>query len=115
MNSGLVDFIQSLSTSDPLKLTAEDIKLIRWYIKTDGCTAVPDFYVDECIKHDFYYRTHVGFDGRLITRADADRNFRLGIQSKSILGVCSPVSWWRWFFVRLLAKRAWEQHRTGCF
>lgn len=113
MNSELVDFIQCLSTHDPEKLTSEDIKLIRWYIKTDGCTGVPDFYLEECIKHDFYYRTHVGFDGRLISRSDADKLFRQGIQRKSFLGVLSPMAWWRWLFVRLLAARAWER-RTGC-
>lgn len=109
MNSALIDLIESLSTSDPAKLTKLDIDKIRWFIKSDGCTDVPDFYVEECIKHDFYYRTHHDFSGKLIRKQTADLLFRQGIQNKSNLGKFSPLSWERWLFVTILpqAHRAW--------
>lgn len=113
MNSDLIDFIESLSTSDPEKLTAQDIDKIRWFIKSDGCTDVPDFYVEECIKHDFYYRTHHDFSGRLIRKKDADIRFRRGIQNKSNLGVMSPISWERWLGVALFGTKAWER-KSSC-
>ena len=110
MNSYLIDFIESLSTSDPNKLTSVDIDKIRWFIKSDGCSGVPDIYVAECIKHDFYYRTHHDFSGKLIRKTEADRLFRIGIQLKSKLGVFSPLSWGRWLGVTFLpqAHRAWN-------
>lgn len=121
----LKEFIDNLSTSNHLDLTPTDIKNIKLYINSDGCTGVPDFYVDECIKHDFYYRTHTDFTGKLISKEDADTRFRLGIQNKSKLnklnfwkfrfGVLSPVSWIRYLGVRFhpAAKSAWEGS-TSC-
>ena len=111
MNSDLIDFVESLSTSDPSKLTPADIDKIRWYIKSDGCSGVPDICVDECVKHDFYYRTRHDFSGRLIRREYADLLFRRGLQRQSRLGVLSPMSWWRWLAVRAFpqARRAWER------
>ena len=104
MNSDLIDFIESLSTSDPDRLTPADIDKIRWYIKSDGCSGVPDLYVEECIKHDFYYRTKHDFSGRLIRKKEADLRFRRGIQRKSKLGVMSPLSWERWLGVTCLPQ-----------
>lgn len=101
---GLID---SLSTNDPSKLTDEDMQKIRFFVHSDGCTNVPNFRKDECYKHDFYYRTHVDFSGRVIRRKDADALFRLGLQSKSWFGEFDPMSWWRWLAVRLFAARAW--------
>ena len=82
MNSDLIDFISSLSTSDPEKLTATDIDKIRWYIKSDGCTGVPDICVEECIKHDFYFRTGVDFSGKLISFKDSNLRFFKGLWRK---------------------------------
>lgn len=113
MNSDLIDFIESLSTSDPNKLTATDIDKIRWFVKSDGCSKVADIFVEECIKHDFYYRTHHDFSGRLIRKQDADLRFRRGIQNKSKLGIFSPISWERWLGVVLFANSAWHSNR--CF
>lgn len=113
MNSNLIDFIESLSTSDPNALTATDIDKIRWFIKSDGCSKVPDIFVEECIKHDFYYRTHHDFSGRLIRKQDADLRFRRGIQNKSKFGILSLLSWWRWLGVVLFAHAAWNSKR--CF
>lgn len=103
----LLDLIKELSTSDHLSMTDGDCKLIRYYVHSDGCSRVPDLYVSECYKHDFYYRTHHDFEGKLITRAEADRRFRLGIQHKSGCGVFNLLSWWRWAAVRLWASGAW--------
>jgi len=111
MLSELIDLVESLSTSDPMKLSKKDLDKIRWFIKSDGCTGVPDFYVDECIKHDFYYRTKHDFSGRLIRRKTADLNFRLGIQNKSKLGRFDLLAWIRWGGVRLLGGSAWEGKR----
>lgn len=110
MNSDLIAFIESLSTSDPAKLTPADIDKIRWYIKSDGCSGVPDIYVAECIKHDFYYRTHHDFSGKLIRKERADCLFRRGLQRRSPFGVFSIMSWWRWAAVAFLpqAHKAWE-------
>lgn len=113
MNSDLIDFIESLSTSNPDRLTVADIDKIRWFIQSDGCSGVPDFFVEECIKHDFYYRTHHDFSGRLIRKKDADLRFRRGIQNKSKIGAMSPLSWWRWLGVTLFASKAWDSKR--CF
>ena len=103
----LPGLIESLSTSDPLKLTDNDMQKIRFFVHSDGCTKVPNFRKDECYKHDFYYRTHVDFSGHVIRRRDADKLFRLGLQSKSWFGEFDPMSWWRWLGVRLFGAKAW--------
>ena len=110
MHSDLAEFIKCLSTDDHFGLSDSDVTLVRWFIRSDGCTKVPDYFLPECIKHDFYYRTHIGFDGKVLTRAEADRRFRLGIQKRSQFGVLSPVSWVRWAGVRLFAQAAWDRH-----
>lgn len=107
--SNLAEFLATLSTTDEAALMADDIKRISQYIQSDGCTGVPEFYHAECVKHDFYYRTHVDFAGMAITKSVADKRFRKGIQRKSWLGVLSPMSWWRWLGVQFpAAQRAWE-------
>ena len=104
----LADFIANLSNTDPKLLTKSDITNIKLYIDSDGCTGVPDFYKEECIKHDFYYRTHHNFEGKLITRDIADKLFLEGIRNKSKLGKFSPMAFWRYLGVRLCGKSAWE-------
>ena len=103
----LVEFIANLSTTDPRLLTKADITNIKLYIDSDGCTGVPDFYKEECIKHDFYYRTHHNFAGKLITKEEADKLFLVGIQSKSKFGKFSPMALWRYLGVKLFGKSAW--------
>lgn len=110
--SNLADFIDSLSTSDPLKLTKDDIKNIRLYIDSDGCTGVPDFYKEECIKHDFYYRTHHGFDRKMMTKNEADLAFMRGIQAKSKFGKYSPMALWRYLGVKLFGGSAWQGEKS---
>jgi hypothetical protein len=80
----------------------------------DGCTGVPEFFHLCCLEHDFAYRTGLCprdyYLGRYTRtdRAATDRRFRLCIQSQSKLGKWSPLSWWRWAGVRLLAGKAWK-------
>lgn len=109
----LEDFLQALSTRDPDIFTDADWNLIRFYTRSDGCTRVTNLHVRACYEHDFYYRTHHDFEGKLITRAEADRRFRLGIQKKSGCGVWNLLSWWRWAGVRLCASGAWYK-RDSC-
>lgn len=110
MNSDLVHFVRSLSTTDPEKLTAEDIEKIRWYIKSDGCTGVIDICVDECIKHDFYFRTGVDFSGRLITFEEANMLFFRGLwRKRQYFFACT-----RWLGVSFIpgARSAWASRRV---
>ena len=82
-------------------------------LESDGCTGVPDFYIECCYEHDIHYRTHKTLEGQDITRAEADKQLRECIQSKSKLGIFNPMSWWRWLGVRLGAKTAWEKENKG--
>lgn len=108
----LLEFIENLSTSNPLKLTKADVMNIKLYIDSDGCTGVPDFYKEECIKHDFYYRTHHNFKGELISKNQADLLFMQGIQSKSQFGKFSPMALWRYIGVKLFGGKAWEGNES---
>lgn len=99
----------SLSTIIWTDLTEEDLQRVYEAIESDGCTGVPDFYLCSCIKHDFWYCTHRDFDGNEITRAEADARFRKDIQSRSLYGPLSPMSWWRWLAVRIFGKKPWNK------
>lgn len=105
----ILKFTSGLTTYDYRKLTKRDIKRIKKFICSDGCTGVPEFYQESCIVHDFWYRTHRNLDGSEITRAQADAGLRLMIQDRSPLGKLSPVSWWRWMGVRVFASKAWAE------
>ena len=70
-------------------------------IKSDGCTGVLDWRVDCCYEHDVYYHDGRDLDGTPISRAEADRRFRLCNQARSPFGVWSPFAWWRWAGVRV--------------
>lgn len=118
----LLEFLSALSTSDCNEFTATDCELIRFYVKSDGCTNVVDIFLQACIEHDFYYRTHHDFEGKLISRREADRRFRLRIQglSKRYVGRLKPlilvagffISWERWLGVRVFALPAWVGRKT---
>ena len=108
----LPDFLQALSTNDPDKFTSTDWALVRFYVRSDGCTRVPDIYVKSCWEHDFYFRTHHDFCGHVISFREANRRFRIRIQRLSRFGVCSPVSWWRWLGVALLGRSAWAGKKS---
>lgn len=106
--------LSKLSSDDPDKFTQHDWDLVHAYTKSDGCTGVVDFYLQACVEHDFYFRTHHDFSGRVISFYEANRRFRIRIQRLSRLGLISPMSWWRWIAVCSLpqAKQAWEGKRT---
>lgn len=99
----------TLTTINPLKLSPKDIEKIKDFICSDGCTGVPNFYIDACIIHDFYYRTHRNFLGIEITKSEADYIFRKVIQKESFFKALSPMSWWRWLGVKFFANKAWDE------
>lgn len=72
--------------------------------KSDGCTGVADFYIECCWYHDKLYQTGLDFNNQPVTRAEADRRFRLCMQSRSKLGRFSPMSWWRFSGVRIFGR-----------
>ena len=77
-------------------------------LNADGCSGVPDFYLDACLEHDTHYRTHQWLDTEPIFKSEADARFRQVIQSRSIFGVMSPMSWWRWVGVKAFGQKAWN-------
>lgn len=103
-------FLQKLSTSDPNQFTDSDWDLIHAYTRSDGCTGVIDFYIRACIEHDFYFRTHHDFEGRLISFTEANMRFMRRIQKLSKFGIFSPLAIERWLGVTLLPQshKAWE-------
>lgn len=103
------NFVVKLSTYDYREMTADDRLMIFDYIESDGCSVVPDFYKSCCIYHDFWYATHIDFDLTPISRAEADKRFRKCIQSKSVFGFFSPMSWWRYAGVRMFGSRPWKE------
>lgn len=83
-------------------------------IGSDGCSGVADFFVDVCYEHDIHYATHKDlFTHAALTKEDADRYLKWGIQFHSVFGRRSPMAWWRH---RALSKKkglglganAWE-------
>ena len=75
---------------------------VRWVAKemgSDGCTGVADWHLDACYEHDLHWRTGLTLDFKPITTAQANRRFRLVIQSRSWCGRLSPLSWLRWIGV----------------
>jgi hypothetical protein len=83
-------------------------------INSDGCSFVPDFYLIVCQEHDIHYAWHEDFyTGDDISKEDADRYLKWGIQFHSFFGRWSPMAWWRY---RALSKKkglglgqdAWE-------
>ena len=131
----LYEFIKDLKCSDEFEVSEEQIRLAFWYTRSDGCTGTLDLFREACIIHDFHYRTHHDLSGRIISRAEADRRFRMRIQKLSqprpdwlplqvkrnvvvvafcyYVGCASPIAWWRWTAVRCLGGRFWES-KTHC-
>ena len=90
-----------------------DIRIVANALKSDGCSHVVDIYKDCCLEHDVHYRTGKRLDDVPITRAQADAQLRRCIQSRSIFGKASPISWTRWLGVRLGGWWAWKKARKG--
>jgi len=83
-------------------------------IGSDGCSGVPDFYWIICLEHDIHYATHKDFfTGAPLTKEDADRYLKWGIQYHSSLGRQSPMALWRYWALSEkkgvgLGSGAWE-------
>ena len=107
-NDELWAFTNTLSTKEWRKFTEKDIADIALFINSDGCTGVPDFYLDCCIIHDWFYATHRDFNGNPKTKAFADKVLEECIRKESWLGKWSPMAWWRWQGVKHWANKAWE-------
>ena len=80
---------------------------------SDGCTGVTQAFHDCCFEHDVHYRTGMRLDGTPITRRAADAAFRRCIQSRSVFGKMSPMSWWRWLGVRVFGRGAYKGVEHG--
>lgn len=72
------------------------VRLVADLLQSDGCTGVAEIYQDSCLEHDIHWRTGATIFGVPLTTAQANRRFRLVIQSRSRLGRFSPLSWWRY-------------------
>lgn len=101
-------FLELLSTTDPDKFTAHDWDLIRSYTHSDGCTDAPDWLVQSCWEHDFYFRTHHDFSGKFITFCQANARFLRRMIRLSWFGPLSLRAYFRWAIVSLLGKNAWH-------
>lgn len=104
----LNQFLKILGKTNPDEFTQREWDLIWAYTKSDGCTGVADIHVKACWEHDFYFRTHHDFEGKVVSFWEANKRFRRRIQCLSKLGILSPVSWERWLGVTMLGKSAWE-------
>lgn len=100
--------LKNLSTLNSRQMTDIDLQIIHDFTDCDGCTGVLDFYRPCCVLHDFHYRIGLDFDMTAISRALADAKFRRCMQTRSIVGVFSPMSWWRWAGVRIFGGKAWN-------
>ena len=108
----LLAFTRTLSTRDWRKLTESDYAEIGEFVATDGCSGVPDFYLNCCIIHDFYYRTHRNLNATRITKGTADKRLRDCIMRGSVFRSLSPMAWWRYWGVRGFGKKAWFHNET---
>ena len=107
-NEQLLAFTRTLSTQDATKLTDDDYYRIGKFIKSDGCTGVPDFFLNGCKLHDFWYRTHRNLDGSPITEQQADKGLAQYIWRHSLFGRFSPMAWWRYQALEhIFAQKAW--------
>lgn len=104
----LLKFTNTLSTKEWTQFTEKDIADIGLFIATDGCSGVPDFYLNCCIIHDWFYRTHCDFHGNPVTKNYADGVLKQCIQSGSLFGRFSPMAWWRWWGVKQFGKKSWQ-------
>lgn len=85
-----------------------DVAIRSAFLRSDGCSGVPDFYRWSCMEHDIHYRTHKMLDGVELTKEIADYIFRRRIQQKSWFCKLSPMSWWRWLAVKHFGQKAWD-------
>lgn len=101
-------FLQTLSTSDPDFFTDEDWQLIRVYTRSDGCSMVSNWHEKACWEHDFYFRTHHDFSGRVISFSRSNFLFLRRICKLSIWGILNVRAYLRFFAVSLFGHGAWK-------
>ncbi len=82
----------------------KQVRFVAGQVKADGCTGVSDIFLDSCLEHDIHWRLGTTIYQVPITTAQANRRFRKVIQSRSLLGRFSPVSWVRWVGVTVGAR-----------
>ena len=97
-----------------LKAYVRRIRKEAYIIGSDGCTGVPDWFLDVCLEHDLHYAYHWDMlTGARMTKEDADIYLKWGIQYFSFFGRLSPMAWWRYTALSKkkglgLGSRAWE-------
>lgn len=104
-------FLASLSTTNPDKFTDLDWQLIRTYTRSDGCSGVSDWHVKACWEHDFYFRTHHDFEGKVISFSEANLRFLRRLFKLSWLSIFNLRAYIRWLGVTVLGKNAWNDQR----
>mgnify|MGYP001333882545 FL=1 len=104
----LLRFTGTLSTRYWEWLTEADFIKIGEFVASDGCSGVPDFYLNGCIIHDFYYRTHRNLDGSPITKKEADLVLREYDHQHSVLSHASIIGNLWYLGVRWFGRKAWE-------
>ena len=105
-----LSLLSTLSSNDWREFKQTDFDRIAEFVKSDGCTGVPDFYRNGCTLHDFCFRTHLDFRGNESTFEAANELLRDYIRSKSWFGKYSPLAWWRWKGVKYLAEKPWDRY-----
>lgn len=92
----------------PLRqVLSEQYKTAISLVKADGCSSAPDLWWHECCCiHDVHYRTGKDYEGKPISRSEADKKFRqcLKSDSKTFIGkhiLCNVY----WLAVRIFGKR----------
>lgn len=78
---------------------------------SDGCTGVPDYYIEACWEHDFHYKYAQTLYGDPITLEEANSRIRKAIQMRSKVRWFSPLSWIRYLGVSILGTPIWDKHR----
>lgn len=91
----------------------ERVRAIAKALESDGCSCVPDFYLDACLEHDIHYRTHKTVYGDPITKEQADQLLKKRIQESSFLGRLSPMAQWRYAAVSWFGDHAWHEADHG--
>ncbi len=127
--NSLETFLGILGESDPAKFTKREWHLVWSYIRSDFCTGVIDFMKWACVEHDYYFRTHTDFSGKVIGFMEANRRFLVRMiylsnpfrESQnialnafgSLIGHANLMAWWRWAYVCLFTRRVWDR-RESC-
>lgn len=97
-------------------------------IESDGCSKASGAFRRRCRVHDLAYfhgkdpvdayRRYKDGDpfywqhATPTTRAEADGDFRRGIQADSAMGFFSPFAAWRWLGLKVGGQGAWDGHRA---